>query len=147
MDKANRSRENTTTDANGEYVFTLAPGTYTVSEVAPTGSTQTAGGATFTLTSGEEAVSYAGEAGTLLPGQTEVLTAGLAFGNYEQASVNGYKFNDLNDSGVDSGDPRVAGVSVLLIGTNGQGHAVSESTTTGTTASMRSLPWHRERTQ
>ena len=54
-------------------------------------------------------MAYAGEAGTLLPGQTEVLTAGLAFGNYEQASIYGYKFNDLNDNGVDNSEPRLAG--------------------------------------
>ncbi len=75
----------TTTGADGQYSFTgLAPGTYTVSEQNQTGWTQLAGGATFTLTSGEEAVAYTGEAGTLLPGQAEVLTAGLAFGNHHR---------------------------------------------------------------
>jgi type VI secretion system secreted protein VgrG len=74
----------TTTNSNGEYSFTgLAPGSYTVSEQTPAGWTQTAGGATFTLTSGQEAVQYTGEAGTLLPGQAEVLTAGLAFGSHQ----------------------------------------------------------------
>ena len=78
----------TTTGANGEYAFNdLLPGIYTVSEQTPIGWTQTAGGATFTLTSGQEAVAYAGEAGTLLPGQTQVLTAGLAFGNHEQSVI------------------------------------------------------------
>jgi hypothetical protein len=78
----------TTTGVNGEYSFTgLAPGTYTVSEQPQIGWTQTAGGATFTLASGQEAVATAGEAGTLLPGQTEVLTAGLAFGNLERTSI------------------------------------------------------------
>ena len=86
--QGNAVSASTTTGANGEYAFTgLAPGTYTVSEQVPTGWTQTAGGATFTLTSGEEAVAYAGEAGTLLPGQTEVLTAGLAFGNHEHSVI------------------------------------------------------------
>jgi type VI secretion system secreted protein VgrG len=80
--------EVTSTAANGEYAFTpLAPGTYTVSEVVPIGWTQTAGGATFTLTSGEEVVAYAGEAGTLLPGQTEVPTAGLAFGDNRDSVI------------------------------------------------------------
>jgi len=72
----------TVTGVTGEFAFTgLAPGTYTVSEVLQVGWVQTAGGAAFTLISGQEAVAYAGEAGTLLPGQTEVITAGLAFGN------------------------------------------------------------------
>src|SRR5262249_21224808 len=44
----------TTTGANGEYSFTgLTPGTYTVAEVLQTGWTQTAGGTTVTLTSGQ----------------------------------------------------------------------------------------------
>jgi hypothetical protein len=80
--------QSTTTGANGEYSFTpLAPGTYTVSEQVPAGWTQTAGGTTFTLISGEEVVATAGEAGTLLPGQTEVLTAGLAFGDHQDTVV------------------------------------------------------------
>ena len=58
-----------------------------MSEQEQTGWTQTAGGATFTLTSGQEAVAYAGEAGTLLPGQAEVLTTGLAFGNHEHPVI------------------------------------------------------------
>ncbi len=78
----------TTTGGNGEYSFTgLAPGSYTVSEQGQTGWTQTAGGATFILTSGQEVVAFAGEAGTLLPGQTEVLTAGLAFGNHQHSVI------------------------------------------------------------
>ncbi|MHB1037748.1 MAG: ice-binding family protein [Pirellulales bacterium] len=78
----------TTTGVNGEYSLTgLAPGSYTVSEQVQIGWAQTAGGATFTLTSGQEAVAYAGEAGTLLPGQTEVITAGLAFGNHEHRVI------------------------------------------------------------
>jgi type VI secretion system secreted protein VgrG len=77
----------TTTGANGEYSFTgLAPGSYTVSEQTQTGWAQTAGGVTFTLTSGQEVVAYAGEAGTLLPGQAEVPTAGLAFGNHQHSA-------------------------------------------------------------
>ncbi len=72
----------TVTGVNGEYAFAgLAPGSYTVSEQGQAGWIQTAGGATFSLISGQEAVAYAGEAGTLLPGQTEVILAGLAFGN------------------------------------------------------------------
>jgi hypothetical protein len=80
--------EVTATGAGGEYAFApLAPGTYTVNEVVPAGYTRTTGGATFTLTSGEEVVAYAGEAGTLLPGQTEVVTAGLAFGDHADSVI------------------------------------------------------------
>ena len=91
------------------------------------------GGTTITLTSGQEAVSYTGEAGTLLPGQGEVVTAGLAFGNFEQTSIHGYKFNDLNGNGVDNSDPRLNGWTITLTGTDYCGNAVSKSTTTSTT--------------
>jgi protocatechuate 3,4-dioxygenase beta subunit len=125
----------TTTNASGEYSFTgLTPGTYTISEVQQTGWTKSVGGTTVTLTSGEEAVAYSGEAGTLLPGQFETITAGLAFGNFEQTSINGYKFEDLNGSGVDNSDPRLNGWTIILTGTNNLGNPVSETTTTATTA-------------
>ncbi len=72
----------TATVVNGEYSFTnLAPGVYTVSELAQAGWIQVVGGGTFTLTSGQEAVAYPGEAGPLLPGQVEVLVPGVVFGN------------------------------------------------------------------
>ena len=88
------------TGANGEYSFTgLAPGKYTVSEREQTGWSQTSGGATFTLTSGQEAVAFCGEAGTLLPGQTQVLTAGLAFGNYLDTVLAGWGGHGRGDQG------------------------------------------------
>jgi hypothetical protein len=123
--------KSTTTDASGEYSFTgLTPGTYTVAETQQTGWTRTVGGAQFTLTSGQEAVALQSEAGNLLPGQTEVVTAGLAFGNFEQTSVHGYKFNDLNGNGVDNTDPRLSGWTITLTGTDNTGSAVSKSTIT-----------------
>jgi len=57
-----------------------------VSEQGQNGWSQTAGGATFTLTSGQEGMAYSGEA-ALLPGQTQVLIAGLAVGNYEHPVI------------------------------------------------------------
>ena len=78
----------TLTDANGQYSFTgLNPGTYTVTEVQQTGWTQTAGGTTVTLTSGQVAVAVSGEAGMLPPGETEVVTTPLAFGNFKPTSI------------------------------------------------------------
>ena len=137
-DNGNAVSESTTTSTTsagiGEYSFTgLTPGTYTVSEQQQTGWTKSLGGTTITLTSGQEAVSYTGEAGTLLPGQAEVVTAGLAFGNFEQTSIHGYKFNDLNGNGVDNSDPRLNGWTIILTGTNNIGNPVSKSTTTSTT--------------
>ncbi len=79
----------TTTNASGEYSFTgLAPGTYTVVEQQQAGWTQTAGGVqNFTLTSGQVAVSHAGEEGSLPPGSLEVVVPGLAFGNVKPSAI------------------------------------------------------------
>ena len=78
----------TVTGANGQYSFTgLTPGMYTVTEVQQTGWTQTAGGTTVTLTSGQVAVALSGEAGTLPPGETQVVTPLLAFGNFKPISI------------------------------------------------------------
>jgi len=78
----------TTSAGMGEYSFTgLTAGTYTINEVQQSGWTKTVGGTTITLAAGEQAVAYSGEAGTLLPGQTEVVTAGLAFGNYKPSAI------------------------------------------------------------
>jgi len=119
------------TDSNGEYEFTeLAPGTYTISEQLQVGWTQTAGGTTFTLDSGQEVVAYLGQADPLLDGQIEVLIDGLAFGNFLQTSIHGYKFHDLNGNGLDDGEPRLEGWTIVLVGTDGMGNAVSDSTLT-----------------
>ena len=121
----------TTTGPDGEYSFlNLAPGVYTVSQQGQTGWTQ-AGAVTITLTSGEEAVAWSGEAtGTILPDQIEVVTAELALGSYERTSIHGYKFNDLNGNGLDdglaAGERRLAGWTIVL-----QHNLVSTPTTTG----------------
>jgi len=87
-DLGNAVSEMTTTSTNGEYSFTgLAPGTYTIGEQQQTGWTQTAGGTTITLTSGQVAVAYSGEAGTLLPGQVQVVASALAFGNFKSSAI------------------------------------------------------------
>ena len=88
----------TTTDANGNYTFTnLAPGTYSVREVEPAGSTQTtANPADIVVSSG-------------------TVVSGVLFGNFQLASISGVKFNDLNGNGVrDPGEPGLAGITVFL---------------------------------
>ena len=78
----------TVTGANGQYSFTgLAPGSYTVSEQQQAGWSQSTGGATLTLTSGEAVMAYAAEGGTLPAGETQVLVGGLAFGNHEHSVI------------------------------------------------------------
>ena len=87
-DMDNAVSKTTTTGTNGEYSFTgLTPGTYTVGEQLQTGWVQTAGGTQITLTSGQVAVSYAGEAGALPPGQVQVITPALAFGNFKPSAI------------------------------------------------------------
>ena len=99
------------TDANGFWSISgVSPGMHIVTEVSQTGWVNTYAPGSFTVTN------------------TDV--SGLDFGNYEQTSIHGYKFNDLNGNGVDNSDPRLAGWTILLVGTDGQGHAVSTSTVT-----------------
>jgi hypothetical protein len=87
-DLGNAVSMTTITGANGGYSFTgLVPGTYTVAEQQQPGWTQTAGGAQITLTSGQVGVAYAGEAGTLPAGETQVVVSGLAFGNIKPVAI------------------------------------------------------------
>jgi hypothetical protein len=108
----------TTTDASGNYSFTVNPGVYTVSEDQKAGWIQ----------------SYPDIPGdgdwdiTLTSGQTD---SGNDFGNFQAATKTGTKFNDLDGDGVrDAGEPGLAGWVIHLAGTDGQGHPVNVSTTT-----------------
>ena len=85
----------TTTDANGHYSFSgLAPGTYTVREVLPSGVSLTTGTQTVTVTAGQT-------------------SSGNNFG--EHPSISGTVFVDLNANGaLDSGEPGLAGATVFL---------------------------------
>ena len=86
------------TDANGDYSFTnLPPGTYTVLEEMPTGYIQTTPNlAPIVLASGEN-------------------VTGENMGDFQLISISGFKFNDLNDSGVyNESDPGLAGVTVFI---------------------------------
>ena len=88
----------TTTGTNGNFTFAnLPPGTYRVREVEPAGSMQTT----------------ANPADIVASSGTDV--SGVLFGNFQQISISGVKFNDLNDNGVrDPGEPGLAGVTVFL---------------------------------
>src|SRR5262249_6016284 len=86
------SQQTQITGADGSYCFTnLAPGTYTVSEEVQTGWTQS-----FPAVPGTHTVTI-GANGTATSGSL----TGNDFGNFEETSVHGYKFNDINDNGVD----------------------------------------------
>ena len=93
----------TTTDSSGNFSFTgLSPGTYTVSEVLPSGFTQTVPGGAGTISV------------TVAAGESR---KGLLFGNQAggTASISGTKYLDLNRNGIlDSGDRPFAGIVFVL---------------------------------
>lgn len=91
---------NTTTDANGNYVFSnLLVGTYTVTEVSQNGWTQSfpsSGSYSIVVSSGTNATNK-------------------DFGNFQASSITGTKFNDVNKNGArDLGEPGLSGWRIRL---------------------------------
>jgi cyclophilin family peptidyl-prolyl cis-trans isomerase len=89
----------TTTAADGTYSFTaLPPGTYRVREQLQTGWTQTT----------------ANPVDIVLDGLNS--TTGVDFGNFQQLTIAGRKFHDLDGDGTDDGgaDPGLAGWTIQL---------------------------------
>jgi hypothetical protein len=117
-----------TTDANGAYSFSVPPGTYTVCETVPIGYTQSfpSSGADCSVHTGTPGAK--GYAITLTSGQ---LDSGNDFGNFQNAIVSGVKFKDADAGGdKDAGEIGLGGWEIHLFGTDGQGNAVHEHTTT-----------------
>ncbi len=92
-----------TTDSNGDYSLSLDPGDYVVCEVAQTGWTQSAPANTNCA---------AGDADLADGGHAELgVTSGQQltdnhFGNFQDATKTGTKFNDLDGDGTkDGGEP------------------------------------------
>lgn len=106
----------TATGPDGAFNFSnLVPGSYTVTETLPPGWQ-----ASTPISSGPH---------DLLSGQN--LGLGWVFSNFRPAQVSGTKFNDLNQNGIrDSGEPGVAGVVIILDGTDGGGNPVNQPTAT-----------------
>ena len=127
--------DHATTDANGKYLFTEAPGTYTVTVDA---SNFVAGGALAgynvspTLQGSDRSVdSNANPSGTtpspLLSGSD--LT--VDFGYYQPVTIGDFVWDDVNANGIqDAGEAGINGVTLTLSGTNGVGTAVTDHATT-----------------
>jgi hypothetical protein len=121
-----------TTDASGEYSFSVRPGNYTVCEVLQAGWTQSV------PSIGADCTGHT-DGGTITPGPVGysiTLTSGEVdsnndFGNFQNATKSGVKFEDLDGDGVkDAGEPLLAGWEIHLFGTDGSGTAVHEVDTT-----------------
>jgi hypothetical protein len=117
------------TDANGNYSISVPPGNYTVCESVPSGWTQSF------PTSGVSCAGHTGASGlgysiTLASGEVD---SGNDFGNFQNGTKSGTKFEDLNANGIrDLGEPGVANVQIHLFGTDGRGnpihnHALTDS--------------------
>ena len=122
-----------TTDAQGGYLFeNLAPGSYTVTE--PTQPAGTLNGRTNAGNGGGTATSVA-----TLPSAISGITLGIGqmvsandFGEIPPARIAGRVYADNNDNGViDSSEVGLAGVSLVLIGVDDLGAAVSVTLSSG----------------
>lgn len=84
------------TDANGNFSFTnLTPGSYTLSELLEDTYTQI----------------FAPQAVTLDAGEVD---AQNDFGNFKNALITGYKWNDQDGNGIDNEEPRIASWEIQL---------------------------------
>jgi hypothetical protein len=134
----------TTTAADGTYSFstdssgnTLRPGTYTITEMQPSGYQLGAatvgtvnGSADGTVTSATNISAIA-----LTSGQGGI---NYNFGDYKPVTVSGLVYEDTNGNGAyDAGEPGIAGVTVTLNGTNGLGQSVTATTTTAADGTYR----------
>ena len=128
----NTVNRDTTTDADGSYSFAeLPPGTYAITE--PDQPTGTADGRTVAGSTGGT-VTAPGTA----PSQITGVVVGVNqqsinnnFGEIPTSSIAGRVYNDGNDNGVvDTGEGGIAGVSLVLTGTDDLGQAVNTTVTT-----------------
>ena len=124
----------TTTDASGNYSFSLDPGTYVVCEVAQATWTQSkpSNDLCSAIAAGE-GVADGGYAVTITSGSTET---GNDFGNWQQGTKSGTKFNDLNGNGVkDAGEPGLPGWTIRAYkDDNGDGTLQAGETTIAATS-------------
>ena len=103
----------TTTGADGSFSFNdLAPGTYSVQEVVPTGWTQTGGigGYVIAATSG-------------------LVSTGNDFDNFRNVTISGTKYTDITGNGFSSDDTPLAGVTINLYKGSPNGTPIASTVT------------------
>jgi uncharacterized repeat protein (TIGR01451 family) len=116
--KNNQVVGQTNTDANGNYSFmNLLPGSYSLSEQQQNGWTQIYGAGNVNLSAG-------------------VASSNNNFGNFQNATISGSKFNDLNgNANWDGGEPGLSGWTITLFDNGGSGpllnHQVAQTVTGG----------------
>lgn len=135
----------TTTDANGNWAFTVPAGTYSVVEIQPAaylpgitkaGSASGVGSTPGTVPTAGAGItngpvgSNANRIDNIVLGTGGSSTANN-FGEVRAASLAGRVYQDADYNGAaGAGDPGIAGVTVTLSGTDMFGNAVSKTTTT-----------------
>ena len=125
------------TDASGNYTMTFPSGRYVVCEVLQAGWAQS-----FPTASGASCSAGAGLAprGWAINLVGVVEDTGNDFGNYQQATKTGVKFEDLNANGVkDAGEPGLTGWGITAyVDVNGNGTKDAADTTVAATTTTGS---------
>jgi hypothetical protein len=113
-DCAGNQIDTTTTDANGLYSFTVAPGNYYVEFTLPSGMVFSPMdvGADDAIDSDADTVTGETACTTLAPGENDLTwDAGM----YEPACIGDFVWNDINENGIqDVSEPGILGVTVTL---------------------------------
>src|SRR5439155_1050041 len=105
------------TDVTGAYTLTLNPGTYVVCEVLQPTWTQSR--PANTKCAAGTGLGPSGYALTVTSGSSET---GNDFGNFQQGTKSGVKFNDLNANGIkDVGEPGLSGWTIRAYADDGDG--------------------------
>ncbi len=129
----------TTTDAAGNYRFiNLAPGTYRVTQ--PTQPPSTSNGITTPGSTGGQATAV-----TVLPSSISAIplargqgSTGNNFGELARGTISGRVYIDTNNNGTpDNGEAGIAGVTIILGGTDELGNAVNETMVTDAEGNYR----------
>ncbi|VTR96973.1 Serine-aspartate repeat-containing protein F OS=Candidatus Accumulibacter sp. BA-93 GN=sdrF PE=4 SV=1: Cna_B: Cna_B: Cna_B: Cna_B: Cna_B: Cna_B: Cna_B: Cna_B: Cna_B: Cna_B: Cna_B: Cna_B: Cna_B: Cna_B: Cna_B: Cna_B [Gemmata massiliana] len=109
----------TTTASNGTFSFSnLAPGTYFVQEVVPSGYVQTTGTSGYAVTVGGTGIQSGGT------------SANNNFANFQKVKITGTKFQDMDGCGFGSDDVVLGGVTIKLYsGTSTAGALVASTVT------------------